>query len=561
MGGLLVMDSQRGEWYKRHVTTPRSGLPSGTVTFLFTDIEGSTALLKRLGRDVYESVLAEHSGIVRAVVADHDGSVVDTQGDSLFCAFRSAREGVSAAVEAQRELESRGWPEDVRVHVRMGLHSGEPKAGEERYVGIGVHRAARIGAAAHGGQILISETTRALVADDLPAHVSLRDLGVRRLKDIDEPERLYQVVAPDLQELFPPPRTLRRGRSRRVRIALVVAALAIAGGAVAGGLLATGSSSAKPVPLVANSVAVFDAKTGKPVGDLPLGFTPTDVSAGGDKVWVLNAFARTATAIDPSTLRVVQTVGVHGAPDSQYAVDGKDWIAFPGGVDEVDSTGATKIALWKPSAIRCFVYVTGDGRRLWVSEGQHVAMLDVASGSVRRKLQLPAETGIPPGNTCYGLRHAGGRLLAIRNTDYSMGPLDLSSKSYTPVATDIGLNTATFSSANWSAGFGSYWIGTYRVKTNTPGQTNVLARLDPSVGQVTEQIPIASFGQTLLVDPATGVWALGNSLRTWALLHVDPTSGETRTIRFDHRTCCPNGAVGNGIGISHGRLWVGLGSP
>jgi hypothetical protein len=230
-------------------------------------------------------------------------------------------------------------------------------------------------------------------------------------------------------------------------------------------------------------------------------------------------------------------------------------------VDEVDSTGATRIALWKPSAIRCFAYVTGDGRRVWVSEGQNVAVLDGANGSVLRKLRLPAEPHIPPGNTCYGLRYTGGRLLAIRNTDYSMGPVDLSSESYTPVATDIGLNATTFSSANWAAGFGSYWIGTYRVKTNTPGQTNVLARLDPSFGQVTDQIPISSFGETLLVDPASGVWALGNSLRTWALLHVDPTSGETRTIRFNHRTCCLNGAVGNGIALGHGRLWVAIGSP
>jgi class 3 adenylate cyclase len=544
--------------------TPGSGLPSGTVTFLFTDIEGSTELLKRLGRDVYESVLAEHSGIVRAAVAEYDGWVVDTQGDSLFCAFRSAREGVSAAVEAQRGLESRGWPEHVRVRVRMGLHSGEPKAGEERYVGIGVHRAARIGAAAHGGQILISQTTRALVADDLPARVSLRDLGVHRLKDIDEPERLYQVVAPDLQEAFPPLRTVRRGRSRRARLALVAAALAIVGGAVAGGLLATGSSSAKPVPLVANSLAVLDTKTGKPVGDLPLGFTPTDVAAGGERIWVLNAVARTATAIDPSTLRVVQTVGAHGAPDSQYAVGGKDWIAFPGGVDEVDSTGATKIALWRPDDLaRCFAYVTGHGRTVWVSEGQNFAELDAANGSVLRKLRLPAEKGIPPGTTCYGLRYTGGQLLAIRNTDYSMGPVDPRSGSYTPAVTDIALNASTFFSANWAAGFGSYWIGTYRVKTNTLGQTNVLARLDSAVGQVTEQIPVAGYGQTVLVDPATGVWALGNNshLVVAALLHVDPTSDETWTIRFDHRVCCPNGAVGNGVSLGHGRLWVGLGSP
>ena len=138
--------------------------------------------------------------------------------------------GVSAAIEAQRELASHEWPEQVRVRVRMGLHSGEPKAGDERYVGIGVHRAARIGAAAHGGQVLVSETARALVSDDLPAGVSLRDLGVHRLKDIDEPVRLYQVVAAGLEDRFP-----HRGQSaaaavRRARLVWLVAALAVAGG-------------------------------------------------------------------------------------------------------------------------------------------------------------------------------------------------------------------------------------------------------------------------------------------------------------------------------------------
>ena len=433
-------------------SNPGLGLPSGTVTFLFTDIEGSTELLKRLGRDRYESVLAEQAGVLRAAVAAYGGRVVDTQGDSLFCAFRSAREGVSAAIEAQRELALHEWPEQVRVRVRMGLHSGEPKAGEERYVGIGVHRAARIGAAAHGGQVLVSETARALVSDDLPAGVSLRDLGVHRLKDIDEPVRLYQVVAAGLEDRFPAPRTLPPGRRRRARLGLVVAVLVVAGAAAAGVLLATGSATAEP-RLVANSIAVIDPKSGKPVGDVPLGFSPTDVDAGGDRIWVLNGFARTATAIDPSTLRVVQTVGVDGAPDSQYAIGGREWVGFPGGVDEIDSSGVAKITLWRPPTYRCFVFVTGHGRSVWVSEGQNVAVLDAASGSVLRKLRLPAAPGAPPGTTCYGVRYTGGQLLAIRNPDYSIGPLDLRSKSFTPVATDIALVTE-ITSPNWAAGFG-----------------------------------------------------------------------------------------------------------
>src|SRR5438552_7717224 len=148
-------------------------LPTGTVTFLFTDIEGSTALLKELGRDEYEQALAEHAAILRSAFDDHDGSLIDTQGDSSFVAFRAARDAVAAAVLAQRELVSHVWPNEATLKVRMGLHSGEPKASGERYVGIGVHRASRIGSAAHGGQVLLSSSTSELVEDDLPAGASL----------------------------------------------------------------------------------------------------------------------------------------------------------------------------------------------------------------------------------------------------------------------------------------------------------------------------------------------------------------------------------------------------
>ena len=136
-------------------------LHGGTVTFLFTDIEGSTRLLKELGGG-YAEVLGEHQRILRAAFAAHGGQEVDTQGDSFFVAFRTANDAVAAAVDAQRDLEAHSWPEGGRVMVRMGLHTGEPKVGGERYVGIGVHRAARIGAAGHGGQVLLSSTTKEL---------------------------------------------------------------------------------------------------------------------------------------------------------------------------------------------------------------------------------------------------------------------------------------------------------------------------------------------------------------------------------------------------------------
>src|SRR5436190_5080804 len=167
-------------------------LHGGTVTFLFTDIEGSTRLLKALGGG-YAEVLGEHSRILRAAFAAHGGQEVDNQGDSFFVAFRTAKDAVEAAVDAQRDLAAQAWPQDAQVKVRMGLHTGEPKVGGERYVGIGVHRAARIGAAGHGGQVLLSSTTKELAEEDRPPGVAIRELGERRLKDLDERQHLYQL--------------------------------------------------------------------------------------------------------------------------------------------------------------------------------------------------------------------------------------------------------------------------------------------------------------------------------------------------------------------------------
>jgi predicted ATPase/class 3 adenylate cyclase len=173
-------------------------LPSGEVTLLFTDIDGSTRLLHELG-DAYAAVLAEHRRQIRAAVRRHSGVEVDTQGDALFIAFEQARDAVAAAADAQRSLASGA------VRVRMGLHTGQPKLAEEGYVGIDVHLGARIAAASHGGQVVLSRATvEALGA----AGEAVSDLGEHRLKDISEPVWLYQLKAPGLAADFPPLRTI-----------------------------------------------------------------------------------------------------------------------------------------------------------------------------------------------------------------------------------------------------------------------------------------------------------------------------------------------------------------
>ena len=185
-------------------------LPGGTVTFLFTDIEGSTRLLQELGDD-YGQVVADHRRLLRDVFQAAGGSEVDTQGDAFFYSFPRARDAVGAAVAGQRALASHEWPRGADVRVRMGLHTGEPTVGDEGYVGLDVVRAARICSAGHGGQILVSETTRALVGNELPDGVNVRDLGQQNLKDIQH-EHVYELSLEESPLEFPPPKQAEADR-------------------------------------------------------------------------------------------------------------------------------------------------------------------------------------------------------------------------------------------------------------------------------------------------------------------------------------------------------------
>ena len=184
-----------------------AALPSGTVTLLFSDMEGSTQLLTRLG-DRYVDALDAQRRILREVWADCDGVELGTEGDSFYVVFNAAADGVRAVAQAQRALASFEWPGDQPVRVRMGLHTGAPMPHDGAYVGIDVHRAARIASSAHGGQIVVSAATAALVSGALPDGVALRDLGDHRLKDLERPEHVFQLEVDGLDQAFPPLRSL-----------------------------------------------------------------------------------------------------------------------------------------------------------------------------------------------------------------------------------------------------------------------------------------------------------------------------------------------------------------
>ena len=182
-------------------------LPTGTVTMLFSDIEGSTVLLSRLGTRYGEALSVQRS-VLRAAISARRGHEMGTEGDSFFVVFESAADAVACCVAAQRALAGHAWPGGAAVRVRMGLHSGEPARHEDGYIGMDLHRAARIAATAHGGQVVLSSATRELAHSGLPAELSFRDLGFHRLKDIDGPEHIYQLAGPGLAADFPPLKSL-----------------------------------------------------------------------------------------------------------------------------------------------------------------------------------------------------------------------------------------------------------------------------------------------------------------------------------------------------------------
>ena len=398
--------------------SPGGELPVGTVTFLFTDIEGSTRLLKQL-RDRYGEALDEHQRILRKTFEEHDGHEIDTQGDSFFVAFRRAKDAVAAAVDGQRRLARHPWPAGAELRVRMGLHTGEPAASGERYVGLGVHRAARISAAGHGGQVLVSQATRELLRDDPLPDVSLRDLGEHQLKDLDEPERLYQLVAPGLGETFPPLKTAapapfegREGElaeaaaeemaapwrrpGRRTLIAATFGAAVI--GVVAGVLLTQGGGSTASASVEPNSVGVINPTTGRVSATASVGTAPGGVATGAGAIWVANTDDDTVSRIDASTNQVDQKIQVGGGP-AGVAVGGRFvWVTngLDATVSRIDTTSDQAVGRRIPVG-NGPVGIAYGAKRIWVANSVDgtVSEIDPLSGKVARTLPaVPGATGI-----------------------------------------------------------------------------------------------------------------------------------------------------------------------
>ncbi|MBA2642951.1 MAG: hypothetical protein H0U82_08505 [Actinobacteria bacterium] len=507
-------------------------LPIGTVTFLFTDIERSTQLLKQL-RDRYGEALENHQRILREAFAEHGGHEIDTQGDSFFVAFRRAKDAVSAAIACQRGLAEHAWPDDTELRVRMGIHTGEPAMGGERYVGLGVHRAARICAAGHGGQVLVSQTARELLRDDPIPDVSLRDLGEHQLKDLDELERLFQLVAPGLLQDFPELKTAapapfegregelaeaaveemaKRWRRPGRRILIVATFAAAVVGAALGVLLTQGGGSTAGASVGPNAVGVVDSESGEVVSEIRVGGAPGAIAAGPDAVWVTNASDNTVSRIDPSTNEVRQTIRVGGGPASVAAGGGAIWVAngLDGTVARIDPTTNQVVQTITvgngPSGV-----AYGEGA-VWVTNSADGTVSQIAPITGRVRKTFPA--GVGASGVVVGYR----RIWVVSPSSASVVALDPRSGR---VLQRIGVGGEPNAVA---AGADAVWVA------NRADDT--VSKIDPRTTTVKDTIQVGRRPEGIAAGPE-GVWVANGVDGT--LIRLDPSTGEVvKTVRLDN---------------------------
>jgi len=367
-------------------------LPPGTVTMVFTDIEGSTRLLRELGRERYVDALDEHRRLLRREFRAHGGIEVGMEGDSFFFAFPLARAAVAGAVAGQRALREHQWAERP-IEVRMGVHTGEPMQADGGYAGLDVHRAARVMSTARGSQVLVSARTADLVEGELPEGIRLHDLGEYELKDFPARQRLYAVEVDGLS-LEPPTLQPARAEARTRRIGqLLIAAGAILVVLVLSAVYLATRQGSEPLLAGPGSVAVIDPATNRLVSVVPAGTTPTSIVAGGGSVWTLNTGDGTISRIDSRSRERVRTIPAgYGASDIAFA-GGAIWVAHASAdvVQVLDDVGNVEdeLRLRIPHANRrggtslAQVALTSYDGEVWASGGTGLTTV-VMSARLRR---------------------------------------------------------------------------------------------------------------------------------------------------------------------------------
>jgi class 3 adenylate cyclase len=484
-------------------------LPTGTVTLLFTDIEGSTRLLQRQP-DRYGDLLAEHRELLRAAFASHGGREIGTEGDSFFVAFGRAREAVAAAIDGQAALATHAWPDGDGVRVRMGIHTGEPSVGPEGYVGLVVHRAARICAAGHGGQVLVSDATRQLIEDDMPAGVELEDLGTHRLKDLDRPEHLFQVAPLGARGEFPalrviPPRQLLT----RLPAALLGAAAVLVLVAIVLALRGAGDSSTPPAAAAfaasRESLAAFAPGEQSPDVAVQLPGRPTGIVAAAGRVFVTTVAAAALTVVDRRSRQIVQTLPLHLKPASVTVAADRVYVLDARGVVEGFRMGydrsVVRIAYRdrggrdpKPDGAS----LTAAGGVLWATDGSRILRrIDPRSGRVR---------SIPVRGALVGVASGDGAVWAVSSRPARVVRVSIGTNRVTDV---IPIVTRSGFDAPFPIGIattpGLVWV--------LNGNTATVTRIDTHQRGIVDTVPIgmdraprdiAASGRTVWIANADG---------------------------------------------------------
>jgi YVTN family beta-propeller protein len=528
-------------------------LPSGTVTFLFTDIEGSTRLLQQL-RGRYAELLETHHRLLRAAFEKWGGEEIDSQGDAFFVVFRRAKDAISAAVAAQRALTAHPWPDGLAVRVRMGLHTGEPSLSEAGLVSLAVHRAARISSAGHGGQVLLSSTTCDLVEDELPDDVRVRNLGEHRLKDLDRPERLFQLEIEGLPADFPPLKTLesqpeqatpfeRREEelaraaqaavaARRIsrRRALLLAALVgVLAAAVSIPVFALGrgdSGGGSRLEVSGNAVGVIDPETNSVVGDIPVGARPGPLDFGAGALWVANLDDETVSRVDPATRKVVRAIAIGGRPSDLDAGSGAVWTlstsptvrvrqidprfdtvaktieveSLPGGSGGV---ALGRSALWVAPSLGLVTRIDPASSKVVealdarssptsiATDGEAVWIADASANTVTRIDETNVVTPIPVGRGPSGIAVAEDAVWVTESLDDAVVRIDPDRAAAT---TTISVGRAP---SGIAVGEGAVWVANSRDGT--------VSRIDPDTNEVIDTIEVGGSPRDVVVG-AGKVW-------------------------------------------------------
>jgi len=521
----------------------RHQLPTGTVTFVFTDVEGSTRLLKQL-RERYGEGLDAHQRLLREAFSRHGGLELDTQGDSFFYAFPRARNAVLAALDGQRVLHGHAdWPGGAAFKVRMGVHTGQAEISNGRYTGLAVHRAARICAAAHGGQVLVSQATETLLADEEEdLEINFRPLGSHRLKDLDRPVSLYQAGASDLPSKFPPPREQQALALPWLRrpITLISSAIAVAAIAVITIALLIGGGGGGLSGVDANNVGVIDPKTNKIVAQVPTGIRPGPIAAGAGSVWVGNRdeAGGTLTRIDAVTRKPVAFVTLENRTPTGVAVSSDAvWVAHGllGSVTQVDpryNRRVLTVGFGEGSYGGDAGAVASGGGAVWAVFGNSVLI------RINPSRPLKPKRGFA-GSAPSGIAYAGGAVWVTNSGNGIVDRFDPETFTSGPVGThQTGLQPSSI-----AYGDGALWV------TNQGEGT--VTRIGLSFGSGTQPIEVGLRPSAIAVGGGA-VWVTNSGDGT--VSRIDPeTRKVTKTI---HTGNFPAGVV-----VSNGFVWVTVQEP